>query len=175
MKQILIKKTKYPLKYNYYIDEKGRIYSEKTHKFLSVQLDKDGYEKVRLISNDNKRHRYSVHRLMMENFHPKENMENLQVNHIDGNKVNNNLENLEWVTPGENIEHAYQIGLKNQRGEHNNASKLTESNVQEIIEKLKNKQSMYSIAKEYGVCLCTIKLIKDKKTWKYLTENIDFN
>lgn len=112
---------------------------------------------------------------MLENFEPRKNMSELQVNHIDGNKQNNNLNNLEWVTPSENIKHAYAIGLKNQSGEANNAAKLTEKQVIEIIEKLQNKQSMYSIAKEYGVSICTIKLIKDKKTWKYLTSNINFN
>ena len=175
MKKMLIKNSKYCLKYNYYITENGEVYSEITDKILSVQLDKDGYEKVRLISIDGKRHRYSVHRLVLENFKPCDNMHELQVNHIDGNKQNNCLTNLEWVTPSENIRHAYVVGLKNQKGEANNASKLTERQVIEIIEKLQNKQSMYSIAKIYNVHLCTIKLIKDKKTWKHLTSNIDFN
>lgn len=175
MKKMLIINSKYPLKYNYYILESGEIYSEITNKVLSVQLDKDGYEKVRLISTDGKRHRYSVHRLMLENFKPCDNMQELQVNHIDGNKRNNNLSNLEWVTPSENIKHAHKIGLKNQKGEANNASKLTNEQVIEIIERLQNKQSMYSIGKLYGVSLCTIKLIRDKKTWKHLTSNIDFN
>ena len=151
MKKILITKSKYPLKYNYYITDNGQIFSEITNKILTTQLDKDGYEKVRLISTDGKRHRYSVHRLMLENFEPRKNMSELQVNHIDGNKQNNNLNNLEWVTPSENIKHAYAIGLKNQSGEANNAAKLTEKQVIEIIEK------------EYGVSICTIKLIKDKK------------
>ncbi len=90
-----ITESKYPLKFDYYLTEDGKVYSAKTNKFLSTHLDKDGYEKVRLVSIDNKRHTYSVHRLMLENFKPVYNMNILQVNHIDGNKLNNSIANLE--------------------------------------------------------------------------------
>ena len=76
MEKRLIKSSKYQLKYNYYALENGNIYSEKTNKILSKHLDKDGYEKVRLVSEDG-RHTYSVHRLILENFYPVEGMENL--------------------------------------------------------------------------------------------------
>lgn len=69
------------------------------------------------MSDDGKRHRYSVHRLILENFKPVENMDKMQVNHIDGNKWNNKLSNLEWVTCSENNKHAHKIGLKSQKGE----------------------------------------------------------
>ncbi len=114
MRSVLIKSQKYNLKYDYYAQEDGSIYSSASHRILTQHLDKDGYCKVRLISNDG-RHTYSVHRLILENFNPVKNMDKLQVNHIDGNKQNNSLSNLEWVTCSENIEHAYQIGLKNQK------------------------------------------------------------
>jgi hypothetical protein len=77
MNKILIVNSKYELKYNYYIYENGKIYSEVTGKFLTTQTDKDGYEKVRLISADGKRHRYSVHRLVLENFSPVVGMDKL--------------------------------------------------------------------------------------------------
>lgn len=176
MKRKLIKNARYELKYNYYALEDGNIYSECTHKNLSWQKDKNGYAKVQMISTDGKRHRYSVHRLVLENFMPIENMENLQVNHIDDNKWNNNLANLEWVTASENSKHAYSIGLKNQTGEHNNASKLTEENVKEIIEMLLSKKyTQAEIGKKFNVKADTIGAIKQKKNWKHLTENIDFN
>ena len=59
---------------------------------------------------DGKQKHYYVHRLMAEAFIP--NTENKpQVNHIDGNPLNNNIDNLEWVTASENIQHAYDNGL----------------------------------------------------------------
>ena len=176
MTRKLITNCKYELKFNYYVQDDGKIFSERTNKILSVQLDKDGYEKVQMMSTDGKRHRYSVHRLVLENFNPIENMNKFQVNHIDGNKRNNNLFNLEWVTCSENLIHAHKIGLKNQSGEHNNASKLTEEQVKEIINMLlEHKYTYGQIAEKFRVSDETIGSIKRKERWKYLTENIDFD
>lgn len=172
----LVKTSKYNLKYNYYVTETGKIYSEYSKKFLSAQLDKDGYEKVRLISTDGARHRYSVHRLVLENYNPVDGMETLQVNHIDGDKQNNNLNNLEWVTCQENILHAYKNNLHSQKGEHNNATKLTENNVKDIIQLLLKKElTQKEIGKQFGVSEDVIGAIKNKHNWKYLTNNINFN
>ena len=163
MKTVKIVNCKYDLKYDYYANDNGSIYSAISNKILSYQLDKDGYAKVQLSSTDGKRHRYSVHRLILENFQPIENMDKMQINHIDGNSSYNNT-------------HAYKIGLKNQTGDKNNASKLTEKEVLEIIDLLLSKQFTYKeIAFKYGVHEETIGAIKRKKNWKYLTENIDFN
>ena len=168
-----ISNCKYNLKYDYYITDNGNVYSGKTNKYLKTVLDKDGYVKVRMISTDNKRHRYSVHRLIMENFSPIDNMAEMQVNHIDGNKQNNNIKNLEWVSCSENIQHAYDTGLKKQNGENNNASKLTEKEVKEIIQLLLSKKytgsRMYNLSDDYA------NSIRRKERWSYLTHNIDFN
>lgn len=175
MKSVKITNCKYNLIYDYYANENGTIYSAKSNKTLSWQLDKDGYAKVQMMSDDGKRHRYSVHRLILENLNPVENMENLQVNHIDGNKLNNALSNLEWCSCSQNNKHAYNIGLKNQKGEKNNQSKLTETDVIEIIDMLLSKMyTQKQIAEKFNVCEDTIGAIKRKKNWKYLTENIEF-
>lgn len=75
MQKKLITNCKYELKFNYYVQDDGKIFSERINKILSVQLDKDGYEKVQMMSIDGKRHRYSVHRLVLENFNPIENID----------------------------------------------------------------------------------------------------
>lgn len=73
MEKRKIEICKYPLLYDYYVTDDGRVWSEKSKKFMSQSLDKDGYKKVSLRSSDlppKKCHRYSVHRLIMENFYP---------------------------------------------------------------------------------------------------------
>ena len=176
MQKRLITNCKYDLKYNYYITDDGRIYSEKTHKFLSTQLDKDGYVKCRMISTDNKRHRYSVHRLLMENFCPREDMVNLQVNHIDGNKQNNHIENLEWTTPSENTKHAFSINLKTQKGINNNANKYSEEVILKAIEMLLSKKyTGAEIDRQLGFCKDYANSIKRKERWTHLTKDIDFD
>lgn len=175
MKSVLIKSNKYILKYDYYAREDGTIYSGVSNKVLTTHLDKDGYCKVRLVSLDG-RHTYSVHRLILENFKPVENMDKLQVNHIDGDKTNNSLNNLEWCTCSENILHAHRIGLKNQSGERNNASKLKEKDVLEIIDLLLSKKyTQKEIGKRYGVSEQAIGDIKNHRRWCKYTENINFN
>ena len=176
MKRILIVNCKYNLKYKYYIQDDGKVYSSITNKILSTQLDKDGYEKVQMVDSNGKRHRFSVHRLVLENFCPVPDMNKLQVNHKDGNKLNNNINNLEWVTCKENIQHAIKNNLRaNQSGQFNNGAKLTEEEVKEIITMLLDKKYKYEdIGKKYGVTSDCIGAIKNKKNWKYLTENINF-
>lgn len=101
MEKKKIVNCKYPLKYNYYVTDDGRVWSKQSGKFMKQYLDKKGYCKVELRSEDlppKRCHRYSVHRLIMENFFPFEGMENYQVNHINGNKTDNSLKNLEWVS-----------------------------------------------------------------------------
>lgn len=75
----LIKNCKRPLKYKYFLTKSGKVWSGFSKRFLAPFLDKDGYLKVRLISSDNKRHSYSIHRLMLENFSPLQNAEKLQM------------------------------------------------------------------------------------------------
>jgi hypothetical protein len=92
---------------NYLIYSDGRVWSKKNKKFLKGGLDTRGYPMVNLgIDGKNKR----IHKLVALCFIS--NPENKpQVNHIDGNKVNNDISNLEWVTGLENMRHSFEIGL----------------------------------------------------------------
>ena len=92
----------------YFATVDGRIYSNKTHKFLSQSM-RGEYLRVSLVNNGKKTSE-SVHQLVALTFLP--NPDNLpQVNHKDENKLNNRIENLEWVSAKENSNY----GTRNQR------------------------------------------------------------
>ena len=89
---------------DYFVTNDGKIYREK---IIKPTPDKDGYEIVSLWKN-NKRKSFRVHRMVAELYLPNPHNKP-QVNHKDGNKTNNKLENLEWATASENNKHKYRI------------------------------------------------------------------
>lgn len=97
---------------NYLISENGDIFSKYRGIYLSATVDNSKYFRVNLWDPVYKKTtKHLVHRLVATAYI--ENPEGLpQVNHIDGNKLNNYYTNLEWVTCSENQIHAYEIGLK---------------------------------------------------------------
>jgi hypothetical protein len=94
---------------NYTIFRTGEVYSLYSYKFIKQHDDSNGYLIVSLRINGVKKN-YKVHKLVAKVY--LENPNNLpQVNHIDGNKYNNCLSNLEWVSASDNMKHAYNNGL----------------------------------------------------------------
>jgi hypothetical protein len=103
-----LKRTKYPADLQGYgVGYNGLIFG-KNGIFLKYGR-KNGYYTVGLQINKKKK-MFFVHSLVAE-FFVAPRRGNLQVNHIDGNKTNNDFRNLEWVTPSQNTKHAYDIGL----------------------------------------------------------------
>lgn len=92
----------------YYINNKGKVISTKnnTVRELKSYKDTNGYLNIRLINSNGKRTHSLVHRLVAIAFihNPEDKPE---VNHIDGNKTNNEASNLEWVSRSENLIHSY--------------------------------------------------------------------
>lgn len=163
------------VKERYYINKKGELFTNDGKDKMKDSV-KNGYIKNCLILKNGKQKTYFRHRLVMICFNKVENYEQLQVNHIDGNKINNCLENLEWCTNAENQQHAVKLGLKvSLKGETNPASKLKEEQVLDIIEDLLNHIPYSLICDKYNCSKSTISAIKNKRNWKYLTEDIDFN
>jgi len=146
------------LKRSYYT---GGKWEERIYK---VRLTNNGYEYARL-SKNNKRKNYPIHRLVAIHFivNPKNKPE---INHIDGVKNNNYVNNLEWCTSSENKRHAFKIGLNNNKGEKHFASKLTQNEVDTIRQKLSNGVRGIDLSNEYNVAQSAISKIKHYKLWK---------
>lgn len=108
-------------------------------KILKVTLTPDGYYRVEL-NKDCKGKKYPIHRLVALAF-ISNNENKPAVNHIDGDKTNNNISNLEWVTSKENTVHGFKTGLiKVVFGEGHVRAKLLKSQVTEIRQKFKSGQ-----------------------------------
>ena len=94
----------------YEVSDEGRIRNIKTGRIMKSSVNSRGYSQVCLRSNK-QQYTKRVHRLVADAFHDKD-RNDLDVNHIDGNKQNNKMSNLEFCSRKENIEHAYRTGLK---------------------------------------------------------------
>lgn len=94
---------------DYIVYENGDIFSEKRNKFISKRIHKNGYLYCEPYIN-NKKGRYYIHQIVAKSFIPNPESKP-QINHKDGNKINNHVLNLEWVTCQENIIHAHKLGI----------------------------------------------------------------
>lgn len=139
-----------------------RILKEKN---LSQSNDKDGYKLVSLSLNSIVSSE-KVHRLVAFAFLDKIDGKDY-VNHIDGNKSNNNAENLEWVTSLENHRHASKNLLK-QHGENHYHAKLKEIEVYLIKVELALGANIKELSKRFKVGIRTIEKIKYNATWKHV-------
>jgi len=155
---------------NYSISNFGNVYSHLTEKLLNPFVDSDGYFQV-MLRGSKKAITRRVHRLVAEAFiHNPENKS--QVNHIDGNKSNNVLENLEWNTPFENVIHSVELGLS-PKGEKSYLAKLSENDVVSIKDLIINGFSNQELANEFKVDSGTIGQIRSKKTWKHINPELN--
>lgn len=95
--------------FHYSVSTDGRIRNDETDAIKAPTIRKDGYYKVDLYDNG-QRSSKRISRLVAEAFIPNPDHKP-QVNHIDGNKLNNDISNLEWVNNSENMLHAFRTGL----------------------------------------------------------------
>lgn len=128
-----------------------------------------GYKELSL-SSDGRRNTKTVHRLVLEAFKPHVNMSDLDVNHIDGNKLNNHLTNLEWLTRRDNNLHAHDTGLIDNRGERSPNAKLSNTDVLEILQRLDSGETHKDIGLDYGVSRNCITDINKGLTWREVRE-----
>lgn len=162
----------------YVIDDTGKIRNINTGNYIKINKNHNSYMRVSLMKKGGGTTSIQYHRLLMMLLKPVEGMEKLQINHIDGNKENNVLDNLQWVTSQENIHHAIKTGLTDfsyLQGEKTNLSHYTEKDAKLVIDLLKsNKYTDKEISKITGFPVRSfIAKIRRKETWTYLTKDID--
>lgn len=143
----------------YAVTDDGRVWSNKTNKWLRYGTSSNGYRNVRLHGKV-----HSIHRLVAKAFCSNPDCKPY-VNHIDGNKTNNNADNLEWVTASENSRHAVENGLqvpseKQKQVASAQAFKMGMANrnitmdeARQIRTRRNNGEMLKSLANEYGVSL----------------------
>ncbi len=133
---------------------------------LKRRVHTGGYEYIQITIN-NKSKNLTYHRLIAQHFIPNP-LDKPFVNHKDGNKLNNSIENLEWCTASENMIHCFATGLqKGRKGESHHNAKLSKSDVLKIREMFKNNKSIDEVHYIFNnVGRNHIIAIKNNKTWK---------
>jgi len=138
------------------------------YSIVMINIAPNGYARVRLARSDTRKYIY-CHRLVMLAFRG-ECLDGMQVNHIDGDKTNSYLNNLEYVTPKQNIAHAQSI-LGTHQGKHGTDVKmaiLDDDKVRAIRQLARQGTMQRQIARMYGVCEANISMIVHRKTWKHV-------
>lgn len=155
----------------YYATEDGKIYS--TAWGYTIQrkptISRKGYYYINLSDNNKKVFRVAFHQFIWV-FFKRTFDQSKQINHIDYNKTNNAISNLELITPKENIDHAKLHGKYNNplKGEIHGMAKLKEKQVIDIRNLVKNGKTRTEVAKIYGVSTILISKIYNRKLWVHI-------
>jgi hypothetical protein len=144
----------------YYITDKLEIYNIITKRFVKpylAQYSKNSTKRYNIgLYIDGSRKNLLYHRILAEVFIPNPN--NLpQINHIDGNPLNNNISNLEWCSALKNNLHAIHTGLR--------PTKLDQDKADDIRKQLSNKVSVKDIMSQYNIGTTIISKIRNNISW----------
>lgn len=164
----------------------GRVRNVKTGRILKGAKDAKGYRTVCLsYGGRGNTHTKYVHRMVAALFLGPKPSPQLQINHRDGNKLNNAADNLEYVTLQENIQHAVRLGLTASgersrskkypetlsHGERSPFAKLTDAKVIELRQLYATgNYSQRALAARYGIAPNTVKEITIGRRWKHLLQ-----
>ncbi|WP_198652743.1 HNH endonuclease [Escherichia coli] len=162
------------LGYNHYCATyDGRIYSLYSNKFLHPNVQKKtGYAMVTLCEGG-KKFQVLVHRVIAMTFVDNDNPSvKTQVNHLDGNKLNNAAWNLEWTTPEENTHHAHEMGLK--KDYVNKYRSLDDATALEICRLLEQGARVKDICEMFGVNQPLVSGIKNGSVYPDISKEFNF-
>ena len=136
---------------------------------LKQRITNYGYLIVSPLRPNTKQRPITVHRLVLEAFCGEIPADKEQGNHLNGIKTDNRIENLEYVSRGENIKHSYDTKLHGHyKGENASASKLTDKAVIDILNRIANREYRKDIATLYGISTKTIADIVCGDHWTHI-------
>ncbi len=158
------------------VKSKDRIVKSKNNSFAKKKGRNkkagvtNGY-KVVLLSKENKEKGIGVHRLVAMHFIP--NSENKhEVNHKDGDKLNNHYSNLEWATRSENGQHSYDNGLQiSRKGSKHHFAKINESDVKNMFDLYNKGLSKKEVSKKFkNISYSSVCRILKGRTWRHFSD-----
>lgn len=156
----------HPIYHSYFIQD-NTIYGPRTN--ITPTLHHTGY----LVMSVNSRKQVRVHRFVYECYNgviP----DGLIINHRDGNKQNNNIDNLELVTPKQNTQHAYKLKLmKGSPGETNSQAKLSDVLATSLIKDLLAGMNNQKVGEKYAIHPRYVSLIRHRRRWKDLWSKLE--
>lgn len=164
----------------YKISNYGRIYSEFSGQMLTSYLNNKGYYRVALLGQDNITYQFLVHRLVAICFKYRPDFDKMFVNHINSNRTDNNIWNLEWCTLSENNKHAILVGEKEVlRGEKSPNNVISEYHIRIICKYLSMNYETNDILDKVGlphnkINQNLISKIYNREIWTSISQHYTF-
>lgn len=156
---------------NYLVSPDGYVVNRKTGRVLKEDITNRGYHRITVCKN-NKVKRYTLHRLVAELFIPNP-LGKETVNHKSGDKRDNSVENLEWMTQEENQNHAKETGLC-PKGTAMKTSKYSEETIHEVCRLIQEGWTRKPVLDKAGITKSTFDDIRRRKSWKFISCNYNW-
>ena len=151
----------------YQVSPFGEVRNARTKRVLKPLLYKNGYHVVRLRKNGEVK-QMLVHRLVATTLIENKNPKLTVVRHIDGNKLNNQVNNLEWTSIGRNVSKSWGMGLNDCKGSKNGRAVVNEEDVRNIRKLYSEGYTIKDLLGMYEIKRTTMSHIVNYDTWKHI-------